>query len=91
MNQSGMSIVSVHIAFNRLTHQPAPEGPAMITEMGTERESTFQPLTQTEQLLIGSAPVAYFEAEWTGNAWNLIRILPQQQVVAEEGANGFKQ
>jgi hypothetical protein len=90
-NQSRMSIVTVHIAFNRHTHEPAPEGPAMITEMGTERESTFQPLTETEQLLIGSAPVAYFEAEWTGNAWNLIRILPQQQVTIEDDASGIKQ
>lgn len=83
-----MSVVSVHIAFNRFTHEPAPEGPAMITEMGTERESTFQPLTETEQLLIGSAPVAYFEAEWMGNAWNLIRILPSHQAAADDDATG---
>jgi len=86
-----MSIVSVHIAFNRVTHEPAPEGPAMITEIGTERESTFQPLTETEQLLIGSAPVAYFEAEWKDNAWNLIRIIPPQQAPTEDDATGFPQ
>jgi hypothetical protein len=86
-----MSIVTVHIAFNRLTHEPAPEGPAMITEIGTERESTFQPLTETEQLLIGSAPVAYFEAEWTGNAWNLIRILPRHQAAIDDDTVGVPQ
>jgi hypothetical protein len=90
-NQGGMSIVSVHIAFSRITHEPAPEGPAMITEIGTERESTFQPLTETEQMLIGSAPVAYFEAEWMGDAWNLIRILPQQQVPPEDDTTGLTQ
>ena len=63
----------------------------MITEIGTERESTFQPLTETEQQLIGSAPVAYFEAEWTGNTWKLIRILPRHQAAIDDDTAGVPQ